>query len=145
MFKVFLHTISLAVSFVLGYWVHDNAQISMQEQESRSGAAPAYLVAGWNLVAPEKLGPFNEAVIPLANKAGYELFAATEPKLLEGSWPYSGIVIVQQYDSMAALDRFWKSAEHNEVKGLREGHIESYFVIAVEGFDFKRETIRDDK
>ena len=81
---------------------------------------PAYLLAGWNVTKPKELGPFSELVVPLAEKSGFEMVAANPPKLLEGEWPYTGIVIFQRYDSLAALERFWHSEEHEEIKKLLE-------------------------
>ena len=133
MVKALLLSVSVVASFMLGYWVRDSTPVVVQKLSSTKN--PAYLVAGWNAVAAEKLGPFSEAVVPLAEEAGYELFAIKEPKLLEGIWPYTGVVIVQRYRSMTELEAFWNSAEHNKVKMLRDGYIESHFVIAVEGVD----------
>ena len=68
----------------------------------------------------------------MAQKAGLKMLAASRAEVLEGEWPYRGIVIVQEYTSMDQLLNFWRSADHAEAKKLREGHVDSHFVIAVE-------------
>lgn len=95
----------------------------------------AYLVAGWRIVHPEQLDTIRAALDPLAKKAGYIVLGASRPEVLEGRWPYEGILILQRYSSMQALREFWYSPEHLEAKKVREGHIESAFVIAVESIE----------
>ena len=100
-----------------------------------NGPKPAYLVASWDLLHPdhpEQLKPFVDAAVPLANKAGFEPLAGSPPQVLEGVWPYKGVIIVQKYTSMRALQDFWNSREHAAAKKLREGLVDSHFVIAVE-------------
>jgi uncharacterized protein (DUF1330 family) len=93
----------------------------------------AYLVASWDILSPpEELKPFSDAAVPLAQKAGLEMLAHAEPQVLEGEWPYKGVLIVQEYASMPALLDFWRSADHDAAKKLREGRIRSHFVVAVE-------------
>lgn len=122
----------LLLCFAIGYLVNDKmSQMTMELSQPEQN--PAYLVAGWKINSPDKLGPFGEQVVPLANKAGYELLGIKEPQLLEGEWPYPGVVIVQRYRSMAALKTFWNASKHDDVIKLREGLIDSYFVIAIEG------------
>lgn len=104
-----------------------------EEALSADKPKPAYLIAGWNELQPDRLKPFGEAVVPLARKAGLQGLAAAKAEVLEGQWPYSGIVIVQKYDSLQALRDFWNSPEHAEAKKLRAGLIESHFVLAVQG------------
>jgi hypothetical protein len=45
------------------------------------------------------------------------------------------MLIVQEYSSMYALLEFWRSADHRAAKKLREGHIKSNFVVAVEALN----------
>ena len=96
------------------------------------GPKAAYLIAAWQIKAPEHLQAFIEQVVPLAEKAGFELLANNTPQWLEGLWPYSGVVIVQRYSSMVALQAFWHSPQHQAIKVLPHHAIESHFVIAVE-------------
>lgn len=129
----FILVISIIANMVLGYLAYKHSQLS--EKTTLQKQIPAYLVAGWSITSPDKVGPFTDAVIPLAEEAGFIMLAGKEPALLEGEWPYPGITIVQKYDSMEALKDFWNGAKHGEVKKLREGLIDSHFVIAVEGLE----------
>jgi len=132
MIKSVLLLLTLIASFILGN-ATDKDLLAMLKL--RTQAEPhAYLVVGWQINAPDKLEPFGEAVVPLANQAGFKMLAINDAHLLEGEWPYSGTLIVQQYDSMAALKAFWQSPEHREVIKLREDYIDSHFVVAVEGY-----------
>jgi uncharacterized protein (DUF1330 family) len=106
--------------------------IRYAKHETANEGTPAYLVASWEILQADRLEPFSEAVVPLAEKAGFEMLAAFPPQVLEGTWPERSTVIVQKYGSMDELLNFWRSAEHAEVKRLREGIIDSHFVIAVE-------------
>ena len=132
MYKKPYYIIGLLLSFAAGYLANDQLPLMSREWQQPQ-QIPAYLVAGWQINAPDKLGPFGEQVIPLAKAAGYELLGNKEPQLLEGEWPYPGVVIVQRYQSMVALKTFWNAPEHRDVIKLREGYVDSHFVIAVEG------------
>lgn len=117
------------VGFFSGYWLDKLAPVFIGKQ---STPKPAYLIAAWHTKEPEALGPFSDLVLPLAQKAGYQMLAIQPPVLLEGRWPYSGKLIVQQYDSMQALEAFWNSPSHAKAKQLRAGKVDSHFVLAVE-------------
>jgi uncharacterized protein (DUF1330 family) len=121
------------MSFGLGTALGWNCESISNAHAEEGKTVPAYLVASWNIVHPDQVKPFGEAVAPLATRAGFKMLAHTEPEVLEGSWPYSGVLIVQQYTSMDALLKFWRSADHTQAIKLREGHIDSHFVVAVEG------------
>jgi uncharacterized protein (DUF1330 family) len=96
---------------------------------------PAYLLASWNVLHPAEMRPFAAAILPLAREAGMDTLAAATPAVLEGRWPYEGPLFVQRYDSMQALLKFWRSPEHDRVKKLREGHVDTHFIVAVEEAD----------
>lgn len=93
---------------------------------------PVYLVAGWDFQHSERMRHFNDAVVPLAQKAGLQMMAVDKARVLEGKWPFGGVLILERYDSMQALKKFWYSKQHAEIKKLREGVISSHFVVAVE-------------
>jgi uncharacterized protein (DUF1330 family) len=101
-------------------------------EETRSRDKPAYLVASWKVIHPNELQPFTDAAVPLAQKAGYVSLGGGQPQVLEGRWPEGTTLIVQRYRSMQALLDFWHSPEHATAVKLREPHIESHFVVAVE-------------
>ena len=60
---------------------------------------------------------------------------STEEKIevMEGSWNFSGVLVIEKLPSMAALKRFWNSEEYQEVKKLRAGITETNFFVAIEG------------
>ena len=101
-----------------------------------AAAGPAYVIVSTKVHAPDKLGPYLDAAIPLAEKAGLNVLAAgnsgSSVRVLEGEWPYQGRLVVEKFSSMDALLSFWNSPGYQAAKKLREGHIETNFIIAVE-------------
>ena len=130
--KSILYLAGLIASFVLGVWLSSRLSTALSTQLGVSKTRPVYLVASWDVVHPDQLKPFVDAALPLAQKIGFEPLADAEPQVLEGSWPYRGIVIVQKYPSMRALLKFWQSPENEAAQKLREAHVDSHFIIAVE-------------
>ncbi len=127
--------LSLASIFLLGYaTAHWHAPAPRAQ-----GVKPAYLIVSAEWVEPDKLGPYSAAARPLADKAGMEILGRGTTggtlQVLEGEWPYKGNVVLEKFDSMDALLRFWNSPEYQEVKKLREGFIKSNFFIAIEATD----------
>jgi uncharacterized protein (DUF1330 family) len=123
----------LILSFILGVLCSMNRPSTVNPQTVSKGLKPAYLVASWDVLHPDQLKPFIDAAVPLARRAGFEPIAAGTPEVLEGAWPNKGVVIVQKYTSMRALEAFWRSPEHTGAKRLRKGLVDSHFVIAIEG------------
>jgi uncharacterized protein (DUF1330 family) len=122
----------IAASFLIGTAVGAVSMANLTGIVRSTGPKPAYLVASWDIREPDKLQPFVKGVIPLAQQAGLQSLASSTPEVLEGLWPYRGTLIIQKYDSMKALRRFWNSSEHAGVKELRAGLIDSHFVVGVE-------------
>ena len=133
MLKPLLIALGFVVSFILGH----SLEVGFLQRGgfSKPNGPPAYLIAGWHFTQPDQLGPFNQAVIPLAERAGFEMLAIQPPALLEGDWPYEGVVILQRYRSMSELEAFWHSEEHRQLIKLREDFVDSYFVLGVEGVE----------
>lgn len=131
--KALLYSAGIVGSFALGLVVGRVRGPDVHDPAAAARPVPAYLVASWDILSPpEELKPFAEAAVPLAAKAGLRILADSKPRLLEGQWPYKGVLIVQEYTSMQALVDFWDSADHVAAKKLREGRIDSHFVVAVE-------------
>jgi uncharacterized protein (DUF1330 family) len=130
--RTLVYFAGLTLSFFLGVILSGNRISGVNPEIASAGPKPAFLVASWDLIHPDQLEPFGDAVVPLAKRAGYEPLAASTPQVLEGVWPYKGLLIVQKYTSMHALQDFWNSPEHVGAKKLREGLIDSHFVVAVE-------------
>jgi uncharacterized protein (DUF1330 family) len=130
--RVLFYGAGLAISFGLGAAFAMSRISTVNARIAAFGPKPAYLVASWDLRHPDQLKPFVDAAVPLAKKAGFEPLAGSKPQVLEGVWPYQGVVIVQKYKSLRALQDFWNSPEHIQTKKLREGLVDSHFVVAVE-------------
>ena len=126
---------ALACAFVLGFAAAHLADIE-GAAPGGGGAGPAYVIVSAKVHAPDKLGPYLEAAIPLAEKAGLDVLAAgnsgSSVHVLEGEWPYQGRLVVEKFASMDALLSFWNSPAYQAAKKLRKGHVETHFVIAVE-------------
>jgi len=122
----------LILVFFLGMFVGHKGVLS-DITRAAPARRPAYLLASWKILSPEKLGPFGDAVIPLAKKAGMEILAGDpKPQVLEGTWPYEGTLILERYDSMQALLKFWRSPANRAAQKLREDFVDSEFIVAIE-------------
>jgi hypothetical protein len=77
---------ALLGSFSLGVALAPNWHSAFDLRASER-PKPAYLVSSWDVLRPDQLRAFGDAVIPLAKKAGWEPLAASEPVVLEGNWP----------------------------------------------------------
>lgn len=130
--RALVYFAGLTLSFFLGVMLSRSRSSAVNPAIVSAGPKPAYLVASWNPIHPDQLKPFVDAAVPLAKKAGFEPLADSAPQVLEGVWPYKGVLIVQKYTSMQVLQEFWNSPEHAAAKKLREGLIDSHFVVAVE-------------
>jgi uncharacterized protein (DUF1330 family) len=98
---------------------------------------PAYMISSGNVVAPKKMGAYLEAAAPLFKAAGSEEIAFGHIakdgiKVLEGEWPYPGLVMIIKFPTMDVLTNFWNSPEYQEAKKLRDGVVEPNFTIAIE-------------
>ena len=97
---------------------------------------PAYLVASVSVREPEKMRPYLEAANPLFAAAGVELFAlgasGKTVNVLEGEWPFEGVLQIYKCASMDALLTFWNSPEYQAAIKLREGIVETNFTVAIE-------------
>ena len=64
-------------------------------------------------------------------KAGLEFLAVGNSdegiQVLEGTWPFNGLVVIEKYDSMDALLKFWNSPEYRKAKKLRDGLMDCQF------------------
>jgi len=128
--KLIVCVAALVVAFFFGAFVgHQGVFPSIKPAVS---SRPAYLLASWDVLHPEKLKPFGDAIAPLVRKVGMEFLAGSKPEVLEGSWPYKGVLILERYDSMQALLNFWRSPENRAAQKLREGPVDSEFIVAVE-------------
>ena len=94
---------------------------------------PIYLVVSAEVRNEEALEPYRQQAVPLAEAAGLEILGSSEVELMEGEWDHFPALTLEKFDSKAALHKFWYSAEYQQVKKLREGHLDIQFIVAVEG------------
>ena len=134
--KQSIYVTSLVLCFA-GGWVASQtlgaAQAAEAEQER-----PAYMIISVNEIHPEKMGPYKQAVGPVAREiaGGIELLAVSDEqsvRVMEGSWDLPGLLLIERYKSMEDLEKFWYSDEYQEVRKLREGFAEANFFVAIEG------------
>jgi uncharacterized protein (DUF1330 family) len=96
----------------------------------------AFMIANVNVREPDKMAPYMEAANPLFAAAGVELIAVgaagNNVEVLEGEWPYTGILQLYKCSSMETLLEFWNSPQYQEAKKLREGIVEANFTVAIE-------------
>ena len=90
-----------------------------------------YLVANYTINNPKTYQKYVEAVMPVIAKYGGKLIIGDfELKKLEGS-PNQGIVVVE-FESVEAAERFYNSPEYSENKHFRLSSTEGWVVIVKE-------------
>lgn len=113
------------------------AMSSKDSGASDQAEKPAYLITSGYLVAPEKMPTYLEAAAPLFEAAGSEEIAFGKMDdgnihLLEGEWPYKGLLMIIKFPSMDVLLNFWNSPEYQEAIKLREGVVIPNFTVAID-------------
>ena len=128
--------LAITLAFVAGLLAHKyigKKAFAANEEPAK----PAYMLISVNEIHPDKMGPYKKSVGPVAAKfGGIELLAVAplnKIQVMEGEWEKPGLLVLEKFESMDALQQFWHSDEYKEVKKLREGHAEVNFFIAVEG------------
>ena len=93
---------------------------------------PGYVIANYTINNPEEFEKYPPAVGPTLTQYGGRLLVADrEVKAVEGS-PQSVIVVVE-FDSIEAAQRWYDSPENSAVKGLRTSTTDGWLAIA-DGF-----------
>ena len=127
-------------SFIVAALLIQITVLAVSSQDSGASdqaEKPAYLITSGNVVAPEKMPAYLEASAPLFKAAGSEEIAFGKLSdrnihLLEGEWPYKGLVMIIKFPSMDALLKFWNSPAYHRAKKLRDGVVIPNFTIAIE-------------
>jgi uncharacterized protein (DUF1330 family) len=131
------YSLGLVAAFALGYtWAPRPDAVAHAQGKPEKAA---YLVASTKVLKPDQMGPYGQAAGPLAKQAGMQLLARGQAgstiKVLEGKYPYEGALAVERFRSMQALTEFWNSPGYQAAKKLREGTMETNFIIAVEAVE----------
>jgi len=127
-------------SFIVAALLIQIVVLAVSSQDSGASdqaAKPAYLITSGDVVAPEKMPAYLEASTPLFKAAGSEEIAFGKASdgnihLLEGEWPYKGLLMIIKFPSMDALLKFWNSPEYKEAIKLRQGVVLPNFTVAIE-------------
>ena len=125
--------VTAAVALVVGFLM---GQASTRRANAQApGPKPAFMVVSSRPISPDKMGPYRQAAIPLATRAGMQMVASGNPALhvLEGKWTLPGSLSIEQYRSMDDLLEFWNSPGYQDAKKLRAGLVEMNFIVAIEG------------
>ncbi len=105
-------------------------------EEKKDMQKTAFMLVCGNVKDPAKMGPYLEASGPLFEAAGVEEIAFGHSdnsiEVLEGEWPYEGLLMLYKCGSMEALKKFWNSPEYQEARKLRKGVVDSHFIVAIE-------------
>jgi uncharacterized protein (DUF1330 family) len=95
---------------------------------------PAYLIAQIDVLDAEKYAAYAAKAGPVVAQYGGTFRAKAGPtRPLEGEPPRERIVVIE-FESMDAAETYYKSAEYQAAKALRDGAARAQFFI-VEGAD----------
>jgi len=82
---------------------------------------PVYAMALIDIQDREQYGRYEQGFLPIFAKFGGKLLAVEEePVIREGSWPAQRTVLLE-FASQEAFDRWYDSAEYQELVKLRFG------------------------
>ncbi len=81
---------------------------------------PAYLIVYETITDPSKFSQYVKTVDPVLTRRGGRLVASGPPEVVEGEFPWQGVLVFEWPTRQAASD-FWHSKEYTEIKKLREG------------------------
>jgi uncharacterized protein (DUF1330 family) len=131
------YTFGLVAAFCLGYaWTPRHDQVAHAQATPEKAA---YLIASTKVLKPDQMGPYGQAAGPLAKQAGMQVLgrgqAGSTVTVLEGTYPYEGGLVVERFRSMKALTDFWNSPGYQAAKKLREGAMQTNFIVAIEGVE----------
>jgi uncharacterized protein (DUF1330 family) len=90
----------------------------------------AYFIAQLNIRDRDEFRKYSEALIPVFKKySGKYLAVDDAPELLEGSWEYSRLVLIEFPDRQSLKDWYY-SPEYQEVMKIRLGAADADVIIA---------------
>ncbi|MBI3596582.1 MAG: DUF1330 domain-containing protein [Nitrospirae bacterium] len=88
-----------------------------------------YLIANYTIRDPQKYQEYVQAAVPLLGQYGGKMLVGDlNPKNLEGN-PRQFIIVVE-FESVDAAQRFYTSSEYTKTKHLRVSSTEGWVVIA---------------
>ena len=141
--KFVLYACGLIICFTAGWFLRGPASLDIVDAEpdeampAANAHNPAYMIISVNEINPDKMGPFKSAVRPIVQSVGGAELLAVAPlekvEVLEGAFDNPGLLLIERFDSMEAIRKYWYSDEYSEAKKLRDGHAEANFFIALEG------------
>jgi len=87
-----------------------------------------YIIYHYNIIDRERIEQLGPLSIPIVEKFGGELLIAHYTDFLEGSSPYSHMV-VYKFESKERAKRFYESEESRELSKLRNEVTEGFAVL----------------
>jgi len=103
--------------------------------DAPAASAPGYLLVQGKVTDLEGFKAYNAALPPIYKQFGGHYIAvmpAPKVEVAEGE-PRGESILIAKFPSKEAAWGFWKSAEYEAAKKLREGK-GSFFVTVLEGF-----------
>ena len=123
----------LLVSFLAGVFI---ARYRWTNQQSKAEHGGVIGIFSGVIHDEEKIKLYQDAALPLADKAGLEVVGFSEtPVVIEGEWPHSGFVVVEKFASMEAWRAYIDSGAYVEAKKLRDAACTMNFVIGIDAHD----------
>jgi len=94
-----------------------------------------YVVGAATITDPDRLPEYQAIARPLAEKTGgYVPVAFSEPTMIEGPKPATGLYFVERYDSIEGLNAFIESKEFREAKVLRDQVADVHFMLVIDAY-----------
>ncbi len=88
-----------------------------------------YIIYHYNIIDKERIELLGPLSLPIVKKYGGELVIANYADFLDGSSPYSHIV-VYKFESKELAKSFYESEESRELSKLRNEVTEGFVVLA---------------
>jgi uncharacterized protein (DUF1330 family) len=88
---------------------------------------PGYVIANYTIHDQEKIEKYREAVRPVIQQFGGKLLVADRDAKVKGS-PHQVMVVIE-FDSVEAEQRWWESPEYGAIKHYREDASEGWVAI----------------
>jgi uncharacterized protein (DUF1330 family) len=103
-----------------------------RKRDREEGEQEVYMIINLRPLDPVKQKAYQDTAIPLAEKAGMKYLAAAEPVVLGGEWPYEGLVVIEKFRSLKAVQEYWHSEEYQKAREMLVGADMRDFTIIVE-------------
>ena len=129
---IFVAIVAIFFAFYLG-WVA--AGYYRVNESKRDKEHPVIGIYSGVIHDEQKIKDYQKVAIPLAEKAGLRVLGHSEvPEVIEGAWPYSGFIVIEQFASRKAWQEYRESEAYQEAKRIRDTALKMDFVVAIDGY-----------